>query len=171
MKSKSQKKEELASLNEKMGKSKITIFTSFARDGEKGLSVKEMVKLKRDLKDVESEYVVNKKSLLDKSLKSAKMELDVFGYEGSLGTVFGYGDGQVISKALYGFSKKNPALKFFGAFWGDKFMDANQFIEFAKLPSKDVMIARLLGMMKYPISAMAMVLKQISNKKNLEAGK
>ena len=41
MKSKIQKKEELVNLKDKLAKSKITVFTSFSREGEKGWSVGE----------------------------------------------------------------------------------------------------------------------------------
>ena len=165
MKSFQQKKEELAALKDKLAKAKIVVFSSFARGGEKGLNVMAMGKLKKDLRAVESEYVVEKKTLLDKALKESKRAVDVSKYQGSLGAAFGYGDGQAVAKTIYGFAKKNPALKYFGAIWDGKFMDLAEFTEFAKLPAKDVMIARLLGMMKYPLSALANVLDQIAKKR------
>ena len=165
MKTFAQKKEELANLKEKIAKSKILIFTSFAREGEKGLDVAQMRNLKKDLKSSGSEYLVGKKTLLEKALKESKKETGTFNYEGSLGVAFGYGDEQSVAKSIYGFAKKNPALKYFGAVWNGKFLDLTQFVEFAKLPSKEAMIARLLGMMKYPISALAVVLGQISKNK------
>jgi|SRR3989344_4938760 len=165
MKTFQQKKEELTKLKDKLAKAKIVVFSSFARGGEKGLDVMAMGKLKKDLRAVESEYVVEKKTLLDRAIKESKSSVDVLQYEGSLGAAFGYGDGQAVAKTIYSFAKKNPALKYFGAIQAGKFMDLAEFTEFAKLPAKDVMIARLLGMMKYPISALAMVLDQINKKK------
>jgi large subunit ribosomal protein L10 len=166
MKSKEQKKKGLAELKDKLSKAKIVIFTSFARTGENGLSVAEMRELRRGLKDSQSEYLVEKKTLVDKALREAKKkEADIFGYDGSLGMVFGYGEETTVAKSVYNFAKKHPALKYFSAIWGDGFMDLAQFVEFAKLPTKDVLISRLLAMMKYPLSALAMVLKQITDKK------
>ena len=173
MKSFAQKKEEMAKLKDRLAKAKITVFTSFAREGEKGLSVGEMGALKKDLRTVNSEYLVEKKTLFDKALKEVKSEVDIFQYQGSLGAVFGYEDEQSVAKSVYNFARKHPALKYFGAIWhpstdsgqSTEFMDFAELTEFAKLPSKEVMIARLLGMMKYPLSALAMVLDQISKKK------
>ena len=165
MKSFAQKKEELAELKNKLAKAKIVVFSSFAREGEKGLNVSNMRELKKGLKAFDSEYLVEKKTLLDKSLKNVEHSVDVFEYNGSLGVALGYGDGQATAKTIYNFAKKHPALKYFGAIWNGKFMDLTQFTEFAKLPSKDIMIARLLWMMKYPISALAVTLKQIADKK------
>ncbi|MBI2669585.1 MAG: 50S ribosomal protein L10 [Candidatus Yanofskybacteria bacterium] len=166
-----QKKEELVKLKDKLAKAKIVVFSSFAREGEKGLNVGEMRELKRGLKAFDSEYLVEKKTLLDKALTQSPIAnrqspINVFEYTGSVGVAFGYGDEQSTAKSIYNFAKKHPALKYFGAIQTGKFMDLNQFTEFAKLPTKEVMIARLLGMMKYPISALAMVLDQIAKNKN-----
>ena len=166
MKSKEQKKKELTELKEKLLRSKITIFTSFAREGEKGLNVSGMRALKKDLRAANSEYVVGKKTLLNKVLAEDKKDIDVFQYSGSMGIVFGYGDEMAIAKSVYNFAKKNPAMKYFGALWNGRFMDLTEFTEFAKLPTKEIMIARLLGMIMYPVSALANVLNQISKNKN-----
>lgn len=166
MKSKLQKNESLRKLKDKISKAKITVFTSFARAGEKGLSVAEIRELRKSLKNSESEYLVEKKTLVDKSLKEAKKkDADVFSYDGSLGLVFGFGEETATAKSVYEFARKHPALKYFSAIWGDRFLDLTQFTEFAKLPAKDVMIARLLAMMKYPLLALAIDLKQIADKK------
>lgn len=165
MKSFQQKKKDLVKLKDKLSKSKLTVFTSFARDGEKGLSVKDIQALKKNLRGVESEYAVGKKTLLDKALKESKKDVNIFGFNGSMGVVFGYGDQSAVAKSIYEFSRKNQALKLFGAIFGDKLLDSRTFVEFAKLPSKEVLIAKVLGLMKYPLSAMANVLGQIAKTK------
>ncbi len=173
MKSKEQKKKELVELKEKLSKSKITIFTTFAREGERGLAVSGMRTLKKDLRAADSEYVVGKKTLLNKVLAEDKKDIDVFQYQGSMGIVFGYGDEMAIAKSVYNFARKNPAMKYFGALWNpsagsgqaSKFMDLAEFTEFAKLPTREVLITRLLGMINYPLSALAATLNQIALKK------
>lgn len=159
MKTFQQKKEELAKLKDKFSKSKLTVFTSFARKGEKGLSVKEMQVLKKNLRGVESEYMVEKKTLLDKAFKG---KMDVFDLDGSLGVVFGYGEETAAAKTVYEFSRKNQALKLFGAIFGDKILDNKAFLEFAKLPSREVLIGRIMGLTKYPLSALANVLGEVA---------
>ncbi|KKS12604.1 MAG: hypothetical protein UU70_C0039G0004 [Candidatus Yanofskybacteria bacterium GW2011_GWA1_41_6] len=130
MKSRTQKKEELKSLQSKLPNSQITVFTSFARTGEKGLSVAQMTQLKRLLREIKSEYVVTKKTLVEMATKdmSGDAVVDVYSMVGSLGLVVGpvkdkngvnseesYG----IAKKVYDFAKKNPALQFFGAIGND----------------------------------------------------
>lgn len=168
MKSFQQKKEELAKLKEKLAKSKLTVFTSFAQKGEKGLNVSDMQTLKKNLRKTDSEYTVGKKTLLDKALKSKfrnvdmSGEADIFSFDGSLGVVFGYGDEIAAAKSVYDFSRKNKALKLFGALFGSKFIDAKNFIELAKLPGREVLIGRIMGLMKYHVSLLANVLNQVA---------
>ncbi len=167
MKTRIQKEGEVGKLKEKLPKSTITIFTTFAREGEKGLSVAQMQELKRALRSLnQSEYLIAKKSLTDLTVKDLNYDgVDVFSMQGSLGVVVGNDDAYSIAKKVYEFSKKNQALKFFGAFFDGSYLDAEKFIEMAKMPSRNELIARLLGMMKYPISSLAIVLKQISEAK------
>jgi len=169
MKSFTQKKLELIKLKDKLAKSKLTVFTSFARAGEKGLSVKNMQTLKRSLRDADSEYIVEKKTLLNKALESRKSDLldgvNVFDFDGSLGVVFSYGEETAAAKSVYEFSKKNQALKLYGAIFGKKVLDGKGIIEFAKLPSREVLIGRIMGLVKYPLSALANILGQVAKQK------
>ncbi len=166
MKTKSQKKKDLRKLEEKIPKSDITIFTTFARAGSKGLSVAQTRELKRALREVGSEYLVSKKTLIERALKDIGYDgVDVYKMDGSLGMVVGRGDGYAIAKKAYEFTKKNQALQFFGAWFQGAFMDKERFLEMAKLPSRETILAQLFGMMKYPISAMAMALSQIAKQR------
>jgi large subunit ribosomal protein L10 len=165
MKSKIQKTDELKSLKDKLPKSKITIFTSFSKAGEKGLSVAQMTQLKRMLRSLNSEYFVTKKTLIDIAVKDKNYDgLDIYSMDGSIGIVMGQEDAFDIAKKVYEFSKKNPALHFWGAVLEDKFLGKDAFLEIAKLPSKEVLIGRLLGMLTYPMRGLAVALSEIAKK-------
>ncbi|MBP9822293.1 MAG: 50S ribosomal protein L10 [Candidatus Pacebacteria bacterium] len=171
MKTKVQKKEELKSLQAKLPQSQITVFTSFARVGEKGLSVAQMTQLKRLLRESKSEYVVTKKTLVERAAKEMSKDAPINVYEmtGSLGLVVGMEEPYGLAKKIYDFSKKNPALKFFGAFVNGAFVSKEEFLEMAKMPSKEVLIGRLLGMMKYPITSLYVVMTEVAKKKGAGA--
>lgn len=166
MKTKEQKKEAVQSLAAVLPKSSITLFTTFARAGEPGLSVSQMQTMKRALRAGESEYLVVKKTLLDKALAELKYDgVDVFGMDGSTGLVLGHGDVYAVTKALYKFAKEFPALKVFGGWMDGRMLTREEVLEMATLPSRDELIARLLGMMKAPLSQLAVVLGQIEKQK------
>ena len=165
MKTKKQKKESLNKLNDRLSKAKIAVITSFARQGEKGLSVKDMREIKKSLKGFNSEYVVEKKTLLDKALVNAKKKMDTFSFQGSLGVMYVYGDEYATTKALHQFAKKFPVLKFFAGIYGDQLLSEAQIVEMAKMPSREVLLGRLVGMLSYPIKGLAVVLDQITKTK------
>ena len=166
MKSKTQKSEELKSLKDKLPKSKITVFTSFSKAGEKGLSVAQMTELKRLLRSLKSEYFVTKKTLIDLATKDGQYDgLDIYGMEGSVGLVLGDDDPYAVAKKVYEFSRKNPSLHFWGALMDGKFIGKDGFLEIAKMPSKEILIGRLLGMLTYPMRGLAVALSEISKQK------
>mgnify|MGYP001577564063 CR=1 FL=1 len=162
MKSKIQKTQELKELKDKLPKSGITIFTSFSKAGEKGLSVAQMTELKRLLRSLKSEYFVTKKTLIDLAVKDKQYDgLDVYGMEGSVGLVLGNDDSYKVAKSVYEFSKKNPALHFFGAVMDGRFINLDAFLEIAKMPSREVLIGRLVGMLTYPMRGLAVALNEV----------
>ncbi len=179
MKSKQQKSEELGKLKKKLPDSKISVFTSFSRAGEKGLSVAQMTELKRLLRSLGAEYFVTKKTLMDLALRQAQGKLsdknydglDIYKMEGSVGLVLGGDEPYTVAKKVYEFSRKNPALHFFGALLRqgsegqEQFLSKEGFLEIAKLPSKEVLIGRLLGMLTYPMRGLAVVLSEVAKKK------
>ena len=57
--------------------------------------------------------------------------------------------------------------KFFGAFLEGQMISKEAFLEMAKLPSRDQLIVRLLGMMKYPLTALGITLSEIGKNKNI----
>ncbi|MEK7125235.1 MAG: 50S ribosomal protein L10 [Patescibacteria group bacterium] len=173
MKTKSQKKEQLKELETTLPQSVITIFTTFAREGEKGLSVAQMQELKRALRTLGARYLIAKKNLVDIALRDLKYDgLDVFSMGGSMGIVTTDnlsatgGDPYAVSKKLYEFAKKNQALRLLSAWFEGRALSKEELLAMAQLPSHKELVARLLGMMKYPLSALAIVLKRVGEKKS-----
>ncbi len=166
MKSKSTKIQELADLKAKIPDAKITVFTGFSKAGEKGLSVAQATELRRLLRAMNADYVVTKKTIINRAFEAEG--LDLFSMDGSVGLVVGKDDPYAVSKKIYEFAKKNQALRFFGAMIDGAFIGADAFIEMAKLPSRDQLIARLLGMMMYPVTSLAIVINEISKTKEVK---
>jgi len=87
------------------------------------------------------------------------MENDISGLEGEIALVLGYGDEIIPAKLVYEFSKENPSLKILGGFFENQFKPAEDFIALAQLPSKQELLARLVGSISSPIASFARVLK------------
>lgn len=170
MKSKEQKQKDLDAIAKALPESSITIFTTFSRAGEAGLSVAQLEELKHALREKEAKYVVAKKRLVEKAMSGLKYEgIDVFGLDGSIGLVLGTGDAYATAKALHQFAKANPSLKMFSAWMGDHAVSPEDLMDMATMPGKEELIVRLLGMLNYPLQSLAIVLNQIAESKPVDA--
>ncbi len=160
MKTKGQKKEEIEVLSKKLPDSKITVFTSFSQAGKGGLTVAQLQELRRALREKKAEYLVSKKTLTKRVLNDSGVnDVDPKKFEGSLGVAFGYEDPIDTAKSVYDFAKKNKALIVHGALFENSFLDAAKFNELARLPSREVLLGRTLGMLQYPITGLVTVLQ------------
>ncbi|MBI2676940.1 MAG: 50S ribosomal protein L10 [Candidatus Yanofskybacteria bacterium] len=165
MKTKVQKKETIDKLSQKIPVAGVVVFTSFSREGEKGLSVAQMRNLKKALRGMGAEYFVAKKNLINISTKNSGMSdlVDVSKFDGSVGLAIGGKelDSIALSKSVYDFSRANPVFRIFGAVVENKYLDADSFKDFARLGSKEMLVARLFGMMQYPMRNLLLVLNNI----------
>jgi len=157
MKTKLQKKENFNAIKAKLANAKMTVFTSFSRAGSKGLNVSDMKELRKSLRPLDAEYTVEKKTIFDRAIHRE--------IPGSLGVAYMYGDPFATVKAIYQFAKKHAALKMHGGLQGSEFVEASVLAEWAKLPSKEVLIGRLVGMLSYPVRGLAVVLDQIAKQR------
>jgi len=86
-------------------------------------------------------------------------------FDGSVGVVFGYGDVISPSRSVYMFSKKNSPLRLLGALMDKEFIDEERLNQLATLPTKEVLLSRMMGIIQYPLSGFLSVLE--GNTKNL----
>lgn len=171
-----EKKEQLvAEIAEKIGKSKGLVFTNY-----QGLTHKQLEELKRSLKDANAELVVTKNTLLRLSLNKAGVKADgqEEGFNNPTATIFAYED--IISPLKYlAKTLKNlglPTIKF-GILDGQA-LNSEQVLKLASLPTRDVLLAQVVGGLKSPIfglhralnwnlQKLVMTLKAVENKKQL----
>ncbi|MFA5169614.1 MAG: 50S ribosomal protein L10 [Candidatus Paceibacterota bacterium] len=148
-----QKQNIITDLESKIEKQKSIVFMDFT-----GVKVKELAKLRENLKENGSEMKVAKKSLMEIALKNKKIELDSKKLDGEVAMVFGYEDEIAPSKAVYQFSKENQKAKILGGFLENKFYEMADVIKLAELPSKEQLLGMLLGTLSAPATNLVGVL-------------
>ncbi len=74
-------------------------------------------------------------------------------------------DAVAAAKVVAEFAKTNDKLVIRGGAYGGKALDANGVKQLASIPSKEILLAQLLGLMQSPISRTARVLAAIAEKK------
>ena len=172
-KTKEQKKQILGALTDKIGKSKSIVFTKFNK-----LGVEENEDLRKELRRENGEYYVAKKTLINLAFKESKIgDLDIKNFPGQVAVVFGFGDEVAPAKIIDKFkSEHEDKVDFLGGILENKFIDAGQVSELAKLPSREELFAKIVGSINAPISGfvnalagnlrnLVYVLKAIENKK------
>lgn len=142
-----QKEELIKELADKLKRQKSLVFTDFS-----GLGVSDIQDLRRKLKEVDAEYKITKKTLIKLALEKAKKEIDVAQFRGQIALVFGYKDPITLFKVISEFSKAKENLKISGGLMENKFLTKEEIEELAELPSKEELLARIVGGIRAPIS-------------------
>jgi len=151
---KEQKQKVLDDLKEKIAKQKAMLLV-----GITGLKVKDIADLRRKLKVADGSLKVAKKTLIERVLKENKLDFDKKDYTEELALAFSFKDEILPAKTVYEFSETNPELKILGGFFEGKFLESEKVIELAKLPTKEQLLARLVGSISAPMSNLVSVLE------------
>ena len=155
------KKQLVEDIKSELGNAKSIIFVDY-----RGSTVSEETALRKEFRENGVTYKVLKNRLLTRALDA----LGITGYDAKMfegTTAVAYSTDEVAPARIFCKHSKDldkMAVKF-GIVDG-QIKTKEQVEELAKLPSKDVLIAMLLGMLNAPISAMARALNAIAEKQN-----
>lgn len=152
-KTRKQKEEALASLNAKLKGAKSVVFASYT-----GLKVVEMEELRKELRKQNITLDVAKKTLLKKALAEQNLkDIEIDAMDSGVAMISG-ADEVYPAKIVNDFAKKHEVVRFFGGIMENKFINIEQIKSLAALPSKDELLAKMVGSIKAPISGLANVL-------------
>lgn len=142
------KKEEIVNdLAGNLGKAVVAIATDY-----RGLTAKEMVQLRRQLHQQGIEYKVIKNTLAHLAAEKAGIKgMDQF-FSGPLALALSYDDAVKPAKVLVEHIRvTGSVLKIKGGVLGDKVLNSADVSSLASIPSREVLIAQLVGRLKAPI--------------------
>ena len=150
-----EKKEQLVEeLQETFGRAQVGILTDY-----RGLTMAEMSVLRRKLREANIEYKVVKNSLAQIAAKNAGKEALADKIVGPVAIAFGFGEPPETAKAITDYIKASKSiLAIKGGFFGDVILEAAGVDQLAKLPSKEVLIAQVLGGLQAPLYGLVNVL-------------
>lgn len=155
------KKQLVEDIKSELENAKSIIFVDY-----RGITVSEDTALRKEFRENGVTYKVLKNRLLTRALDA----LGITGYDAKMfegTTAVAYSTDEVAPARI--FCKHSQNLKKMAVKFGivdGQIKTKEQVEELAKLPSKDVLIAMLLGMLNAPISAMARALNAIAEKQN-----
>ena len=158
------KSQVVAEIVEKLQKSSSTIVVDY-----KGLTVEEVTELRKKMREAGVEYKVYKNSLVTRAANELGLG-DVVQYlEGPVSIAFGYEDATAPARVLNNFAKDHKKLELKAGIVDGIVYDKTGVEKLATIPSKEVLIAKLLGSFKAPLSNFAYLINAIKDKKESES--
>ena len=154
------KQAKVEEIKEKLQKSQSVILASY-----QGLTVEEDTQLRKSLREAGVEYKVYKNTLVILAAKELGIEgLDEH-LQGPISIAIGYDDVTAPARILNDFAKTHKKLELKAGLVQGEIYDADKVKQLANIPSKDVLIAKLLGSIKSPLSKFAYLLNAIKESK------
>lgn len=152
------KQKKVQEIKEKLEKAQAVIMADY-----KGITVEEDTELRRNLRNAGVEYRVLKNTLTALAAKEIGIEGVGELLSGPTSFAFGYdaNDPTAPARIINEFAKAHKKLEFKGGIVQGKVLDAKKVVEFAEIPPKDVLIAKLLGSFKAPLSKFAYLVNAI----------
>ncbi|MBU3188614.1 50S ribosomal protein L10 [Clostridium bowmanii] len=156
------KEAKVAEIKEKLAKAQGVVLSQY-----QGLNVEDDTLLRKNLREVGVEYKVYKNTLVILAAKELGIEGIETHLQGSISLAFGYEDPTVATRILAEFAKTHKKLELKAALIQGKIFDGAQVNMLASIPPRDVLIAKLLGSFKAPLSNFAYLLNAVKEQKEL----
>ena len=130
----------------------------------RGLTVEQDTALRKQLREAGVSYKVYKNTLVSRAVEGTQFESLRDVLEGPNAFAISTTDATAPARVLAEFAKKADKLELKGGVVEGTYYDAAGIGVIASIPSRDVLLGRLLGSMQSPIANFARVIKQIAEK-------
>ena len=148
---------------EKIKESKSVVFVDYNK-----LTVAEVSELRRKCKQAGCEYKVYKNTLLRKALNELGYNQFDADLNGPTAVAFSFDDPVAPAKIVNECIKSTKKMELKAGYVEGKFCDAKELAAIADLPSKEVLVAKMLGSFNAPICNFLYCLTAIKDKKEAE---
>jgi len=130
----------------------------------RGITVADMTRLRSQAREKGVNLSVLKNTLARRAVTGSAFEVVSGQMTGPL--IYGFSvDAVAAAKVVSDFAKTNDKLVIRGGAFAGKALDVNGVKQLANIPSKEVLLAQLCGLLKSPISRTAVVLGALAAKK------
>ena len=128
----------------------------------RGLTVAEDTQLRKQLREAGVSYKVYKNTLVNRAVEGTEFESLRDSLEGPNAFAVSTEDATAPARVLAEFAKKAPNLEIKAGVVEGTFYDAEGMKAIASVPSREVLLSKLLGSIQSPITNLARVLNQIA---------
>lgn len=127
----------------------------------RGLTVKDLAGLRRSVRTNGGEYKIFKNTLVRLAAKQSGLEELEGLLTGPTAITFVSGDAAAVAKSLRDYARTNPLLVIKGGVLGDKVIGPRETAALADLPSREVLLGRLAGLMAAPLQQLASLMQAL----------
>lgn len=153
------KEAEVAEIQEKLQKSQSVMFLDY-----RGLTVSEVTELRNKMRAAGVEYKVIKNTMMRRAAQEAGVEGWTKFSKGPQRVAFGYEDPVAPAKILVDFIENAKKTQLKGGVLAGRAMSQAEIKDLASLPSKEQLLAKLMGSLNAPVTGLVMALSGIPRK-------
>ena len=123
-----------------------------------GITVPAVTDLRRLIRGSKAEYLVVKNTLALRAIKGKPLEALAEHFTGMTAVAYSQTDVVALAKVIHTFGKTNPHVKVKAALLDGKAVPASSLEALATMPSRNELVAKLLGLMQSPVRRLVTVL-------------
>lgn len=134
-----------------------------------GINVADDTKLRKELRESGVDYTVIKNTLLTRALEQAGLADLTSTLAGSTALATSNEDYAAAARILCGYAKGSKTFEVKGGYLDGEIIDMDTIINLSKLPTRDVLLANVLGAFQAPIASFARAIQAIVDKGGVDA--
>lgn len=161
MKTKQQKAKQIEEGEKLLKQSKSLIFIDFT-----GASMQDLTNLRKSMREAKAKLQVIKKKLLRIIFEKEKIDFNPEQFELQMGVIFSNEDIENLAVPIYKFAKEveKKGFKILGAYdlLTKNFIEGETLIRIGKLPSREILLGQLVGVLSAPLKMLMYVLNEKS---------
>ncbi len=155
--SRKEKEQLVQEYGEKLGRAQVMIWAHY-----RGIDVGQMTRLRRQAQDAGAETIVVKNTLMRLALENSELPYDPEMMAGPCLVTFGYDDVGPAAKVVADFARgSQERLTIIGGIVGGQLVAANQVQALTDLPSREVLLAQVLGGVQAPVTGLVSTLSAV----------
>ena len=130
-----------------------------------GITVEQADELRKKLREADVDYTVYKNTLMKRAVDGTDYEPFKNILEGPSALAVSYEDATAPARVLNEAIKKFGKMEFKGGMVEGQYMDKDAIIEVAKIPSREILLAKFMGSIQSPVSALVRTFQAIADAK------
>jgi large subunit ribosomal protein L10 len=146
--------DQVEQLTDKLSKAKAIYFTEYH-----GLNVEDITELRREFNKNDVEFKVAKNTLIKLAAENNKLDALSSYLSGSTAIALSYEDPTSPARVLKQFKKNHDLPEIKGILFDGEILEGKEFKRIADLPTKNQLLAMLVGALSSPMTKLALTLK------------